>query len=109
MNKYIIKGLLILESNPNNPKDDESRDIYTSNVYQNHKDTIDKLIEWANRTNAALLFGGTEDNYYVCEYAFDGLTKPYLKGLVSELKAMLKPDFPQIKENHQVMFERRGE
>ena len=80
----------------------------TAKIHNEHKKVIDEVIDWCNKLDLCIVFGGTADNKYICEYAFSGLTKAYLKGLVAELKAMLKSDFPQIKEHHQVIFESRG-
>lgn len=96
MKVQIVKGLLILD-----------KDIYDLDaMYKSHKNVIDSVIDWANKLNLDICFGGLDDHTYGCQYVFDGETKLYIKGLVAELKSMLKSEFPSLKENYQMFGER---
>lgn len=95
METEVVKGLFILD-----------KDIYdTEAMYESHKKTIDNIIDWGNKLDLCICFGGMNDHSYGCQYEMRGLTKSYLKGLVAELKVMLKPEFPNFKESFQMFGE----
>lgn len=60
-----------------------------------HETMLNNLIAWAQRLNIAINIGTSEDNTYLCEYKIVGATVKYCKGLCSELKKMLKAEFPK--------------
>lgn len=92
MKTEIVKGLFVLD-----------KDIYDSEaMYKSHKGAIDDIIDWGNKLNLFVGFGSLSDHSYGCQYEMHGLTKTYLKGLVSELKTMLKSEFPNFKESFQM-------
>lgn len=63
---------------------------------EQHVKAIEQLIEWANSLGVYLNMGISEDNYYLCEYVIRGNTASYCKGICSELKHMLKAEFPKV-------------
>ena len=64
---------------------------------EKHKIALEEIVEWANNAGVAILFGTSEDNTYLCEYKIVGKTVAFCKGLASELKALLKDEFPKTK------------
>lgn len=62
-----------------------------------HETMLNNLVEWATRLNIAINIGTSEDNTYLCEFKIVGATASYCRGLCSELKQMLKAEFPKIK------------
>lgn len=62
-----------------------------------HETMLNKLVEWATRLNIAINIGTSEDNTYLCEFKIVGATASYCRGLCSELKQMLKAEFPKTK------------
>lgn len=60
-----------------------------------------KIIDWAERNSVELAFGTTEDNTYICQYRVVAQTNQLCKGLVAELKAMVKELFPKLYLSHE--------
>jgi hypothetical protein len=93
MKQYIAKGMLILESNTD-----------PIAVLESHKTLFESIVDWANKLGFEVAFGSSADNEYLCEYVIAGVTKAYIKGVAIELKALLKPEFPNIQEHHQFVL-----
>lgn len=64
---------------------------------EQHKVAINGWIDWANRFGVALNLGTSDDNTYLCEYKIVGATASYCKGLASELRQMIKSEFPKTR------------
>lgn len=62
-----------------------------------HETMLNNLIEWAKRFNVSINIGTSDDNTYLCEYKIVGNTASYCKGLCSELRQMLKAEYPKTK------------
>lgn len=60
-----------------------------------HDAMLNRLIEWADGLGVALNLGTSDDNTYLCEYKVVGNTASYCKSLCSELRKMLKDEFPK--------------
>ena len=80
--KY-VRGSFLLEENVDDSK------VY----YEQHKAKVDEVIAWANLS---------ADHTYLCEYEVYGQTTRMCKGVASELKAMLKPEWKGIRMGYQV-------
>ena len=57
---------------------------------------LKEIIAWAERNRVELAFGTTENNTYICEYKVVANTNQLCRGLVAELKAMVKKLFPKL-------------
>ena len=55
------------------------------------------IISWADKNDIGILFGTSDDNYYLCQFNIVADTAAMCKGYVSELKAKLKKQFPRIR------------
>lgn len=86
MRKF-IRGTLQLEEYV------EDTEAYT----KKHRKFLEGIVAWAERMDVQITFGTSNDNAYLCEYVIIGNTQQYCKGLFSELKEMLKPVFPKLK------------
>ena len=86
MRKF-IKGTFELDQNVTNLVEYEKK----------HETMLNNLVEWATRLNIAINIGTSEDNTYLCEFKIVGATASYCRGLCSELKQMLKAEFPKTK------------
>ena len=58
------------------------------------KNKLDEIVEWCNKYNVYIIFGTSDDNTYLCEYKVVANTKAMCKGVVKELKEILKGMFP---------------
>ena len=95
MTTQIIKGVYILD-----------RDIYDLDaVIKTHKSGLQEIGEWMLKNDVSFAFGCTPDHYFVCEYKCGGETRAFVKGMSAEIKAMLKKEFPSIKESYQMCGE----
>lgn len=66
--------------------------------YEKEKEEFIKgVIDWADKNDIGILFGSSDDNYYLCQFNIVADTSAMCKGYVSELKAKLKKQFPKIK------------
>lgn len=61
-----------------------------------------EVIAWANQLHIYVAFGLSADHTYLCEYEVYGQTTRMCKGVASELKAMLKPEWKGIRMGYQV-------
>lgn len=86
MKKY-IRGTFELEQNVTDLDEFEKQ----------HKTMMTNLPEWLERHDVKFVMGTSDDNTYLCEYTIVGATASYCKGLCSELKQLLKTEFPKIK------------
>lgn len=90
--KY-VRGSFLLEENVDDPK------VY----YEQHKVKVDEVIAWANQLHISYVaFSLSADHTYLCEYEVYGQTTRMCKGVASELKAMLKPEWKGIRMGYQV-------
>lgn len=87
-----VRGSFVLDENV------EDTDTY----YEEHKAKIDSIIEWANRMGIYVGFGISESRNYLCEYEVTGQTTRMCKGVASELKALLKPEWKKVRMSYQV-------
>jgi len=69
--------------------------------YEQHKRTIDSIIEWADTLRIYVGFGVSEDRTYLCEYEVLGATKQMCNGVVTELKALLKAEWKKVSLGYQ--------
>ena len=75
--------------------------------YQEHKTTIDSIIEWAAKVGMYVGFGVSSDNTYLCEYETTQSTKSMCTGLANELKTRLKAEWkPSVKLGYQAYGDR---
>ncbi|NBH77000.1 hypothetical protein D3Z52_02140 [Clostridiaceae bacterium] len=89
--KQFVRGSWLLEKN-----------VADSNAYcKTHKAAIDSIIAWANTLNIYVGFGLSEDKTFLCEYEVFGDTKAMCKGVASELKAKLKPEWKGVSLGYQ--------
>lgn len=89
--KQFVRGSWLLEKN-----------VADSNSYcQDHKSVIDSVIAWANTLNIYVGFGLSEDKTFLCEYEVFSDTKAMCKGIASELKAKLKPEWKNVSLGYQ--------
>ena len=96
MKKHIVHGSFILEEGVGSAEE----------FYVAHKNIIDSIVDWANNYKFYAAFGTSDDNSYLCEYEFEGATKQYIKGLISELKTKLKVEFKHIRIGYQIFGEK---
>lgn len=81
--KKFIKGTFELDQNVTNLEEYEEK----------HKRAIEEIINWAYSFDININMGTSEDNSYLIEYKIVGKTSAGCKGLLSELKAMLKEEW----------------
>ena len=62
-----------------------------------NKSYIDNLFAWADKFGVEMTLGTSDDNTCLCEYKIVGNTVSMCKGILSELKSMLKTEFPKTK------------
>ena len=81
--KKFIKGTFELD-----------KDVINLEEYEdNHTIAIEEIIDWANSYNVAINMGTSDDNTYLLEYKIVGKTASLCKGLLSELRSMLKDEW----------------
>lgn len=81
--KKFIKGTFELD-----------KDVINLEEYENkHTIAIEEIIDWANSYNVAINMGTSDDNTYLLEYKIVGKTVSLCKGLLSELRSMLKDEW----------------
>lgn len=81
--KKFIKGTFELD-----------KDVINLEEYEdNHTIAIEEIIDWANSYNVAINMGTSDDNTYLLEYKIVGKTASFCKGLLSELRSMLKDEW----------------
>lgn len=85
--KKFIQGTFELDQDVINLKEYEEK----------HKMVITKIIDWANKYDVDINMGISLDNSYLIEYKIVGNTLSFCKGLLSELKSMLKNEWKQMK------------
>ena len=91
-----IKGAFVLDEKI------ESEEEYT----KNKKDVMQEIVAWADfELGVELGFGYTDDKQVVCQYRIESHTQKACHGLLSELKRMLKKNFPRMKETLQMKGE----
>lgn len=81
--KKFIKGTFELERNVVNLKEYEEK----------HKHAIMEIFDWAASFDIAIRVGTSNDNTYLLEYKIVGNTASLCKGLLSELKSMIKDEW----------------
>ena len=81
--KKFIKGTFELDINVT--------DLVT--YEEKHKRAIEEIIDWANSLNVAIKMGTADDDSYLLEYKIVGKTASFCKGLLSELRTMLKAEW----------------
>ena len=85
--KKFIKGTFELD-----------KDVINLEEYENkHTIAIEEIIDWANSYNIAINMGTSDDNTYLLEYKIIGKTASLCKGLLSELRSMLKDEWKKTK------------
>lgn len=85
--KKFIKGTFELDQN-----------VIDLVEYENQrKNAIEELIDWADSFDVAINMGTADDNSYLCEYKIVGKTASFCKGLLSELRQILKEYWPKTK------------
>lgn len=89
--KY-VKGSFLLEENVDDSKA----------YYKQHKAKVDEVIAWANQLHIYVAFGLSANHTYLCEYEVFGQTTRMCKGVASELKSMLKPEWKGVHMGYQV-------
>jgi len=67
-----------------------------SEYEEKHRQIITRLLKWAEFFDVAIILRTSNDNHYLCEYMITGETAKYCLSLYSELKQMLKSDFPKF-------------
>jgi len=70
-----------------------------------HRKAIDDIIDWGNNFKLYINIGTTDMNKFVVEYKIVGQTTSFCKGLLSELKAMLKDEW----KNMQLLWQGSGD
>ena len=81
--KKFIKGTFELD-----------KDVINLEEYENkHTIAIEEIIDWANSYNIAINMGTSDDNTYLLEYKIVGKTASSCKGLLSELRSLLKDEW----------------
>ena len=60
---------------------------------EKHMDAIKEIIDWANKYDVEIKMGTSEDDSYLIEYKIIGSTRAFCKGLLSELKLLLKKEW----------------
>lgn len=81
--KKFIKGTFELD-----------KDVINLEEYEDkHNIAIEEIIDWANSYNVAINMGTSDDNTYLLEYKIVGKTASSCKGLLSELRSMLKDEW----------------
>lgn len=81
--KKFIKGTFELD-----------KDVINLEEYEDkHKTALEEIIDWANSLDVDVLFGTSDDNAYLIEYKIVGKTASLCKGLLSELRSMLKDEW----------------
>ena len=61
------------------------------------KEFLKEVVKWSKNNDIEILFGASEDNYYLCQFDIVANTLAMCKGYVAELKSKLKKQFPKIK------------
>ena len=85
--KKFIKGTIELDEN-----------VTDLEGYEKKKDYILKAIRsFCDKNDIKYVMGTSDDNYYLIEYKIVANTKSFCKGILSELKALLKRYFPYVK------------
>ena len=85
--KKFIKGTFELD-----------KDVINLEEYEDkHNIAIEEIIDWANSYNVAINMGTSDDNTYLLEYKIVGKTASLCKGLLSELRSMLKDEWKKTK------------
>ena len=62
-----------------------------------HEKALKQIIEWGDDEGIVIVFGTSDDNTYLCQYQTICNTSAMCKGLVAELKHMLKSEFKKTK------------
>ena len=86
--KKFIKGAFELDRDVTNLEEYEEK----------HKETIEKIIDWANRFNVAFGMGTSDDNTYLIEYKIVDKNATCCKYLLYELRSILKSEWKKAKE-----------
>ncbi|MBQ6863255.1 MAG: hypothetical protein IJO14_03335 [Clostridia bacterium] len=63
---------------------------------EQHQSAFDQWVAWADKVDVGISLGTSDDNTFLCEYHVVGQTVAYCKGLVAELKQMIKTEFPKM-------------
>lgn len=64
---------------------------------EKHKRAIEDIIDWANSFDVGINMGTSDDNTYLIEYKIVGNTASFCKGMLSELRTMLKDEWKKTK------------
>ena len=72
---------------------------------EERKEFLKEVIEWTNSNKIGIIFGTSDDNYYLCQFDIVANTLAMCKGYVAELKSKLKTQFPKIK----LVYQTNGE
>ena len=91
--KYIEATYKLAENVTNLEEFEQQRESY-----------LNKLVKWATDNNMFILFGNSDDNTYLCECRAIARTNQMCKGYITELKEMLKAEFPKVK----IIYEESG-
>lgn len=68
---------------------------------ESHKTALENIIDWSNDYEMSIMFGTSKDDTYLCEYDVICNTAAMCKGVVAELKHMLKSEFKKTKSVRQ--------
>lgn len=85
--KKFIKGTFELDQNVINLEEYEAT----------HKRAIDEIFDWANSFDVGINMGTSDDNTYLLEYKIVGHTASFCKGVLAELKSILKDEWKKTK------------
>jgi hypothetical protein len=69
---------------------------------EKHRNVIEEIIDWADNYDVRVNMGTSDDNTYLIEYRVVGRTVSLCKGIVAELKSILKTEWKQTKLSWQV-------
>lgn len=85
--KKFIKGTFELDQDVVNLEEYEAK----------HKRAIDEIFDWANSFDVSINMGTSDDNTYLIEYKIIGNTASFCKGILAELKVILKDEWKKTK------------
>lgn len=85
--KKFIKGTFELDQNV----------IDLEGYEEQHKRAIEEILDWAESYDVGINMGTSDDNTYLIEYKIVGKTASFCKGVLAELRSMLKDEWKKTK------------
>lgn len=79
----VIKGTFELDKNIINWEEYEDK----------HRKAFEEILDWANHFNIRIVIWTSDDNSCLFKYEIVGETASFCKGLLSELRSMLKQEW----------------